>query len=192
MFYVYEHIRNDTNQCFYVGKGTKDRCVVTRQRNKYWQNIVKKAGGFTIEIVEKDLDAKTAIELEIKRIAMYKDLGAKLCNMTQGGDGFASGDLNPAKRSEVRKLLSENVSGDKNPFKRADVRSKISGENHHMKTKLHRKRMSEQNPNLTAVRHLGILYPSLKALSEAIGENYGKVRKRFQKNPAKWGYEVIK
>lgn len=38
---VYEHIRKDTNQCFYVGKGTLKRAY-NQIRNKHHNRIVKK------------------------------------------------------------------------------------------------------------------------------------------------------
>ncbi len=37
---VYEHIRKDTNQCFYVGKGTLKRAY-NQIRNKHHNRIVK-------------------------------------------------------------------------------------------------------------------------------------------------------
>jgi hypothetical protein len=40
MFYVYEHIRPDTNKVFYVGKGSGYRSGITQHRNNYWKNIV--------------------------------------------------------------------------------------------------------------------------------------------------------
>ena len=40
---VYEHIRKDTNQCFYVGKGTLKRAY-NQIRNKHHNRIVKKCG----------------------------------------------------------------------------------------------------------------------------------------------------
>ena len=39
-YYVYEHIRNDNNSCFYVGKGHGKRAY-SKSRNEH-HNIVKK------------------------------------------------------------------------------------------------------------------------------------------------------
>jgi hypothetical protein len=191
MFYVYEHIRNDTNQCFYVGKGTKSRCAETHNRNKYWKNVVKKAGGFSIEIVEKDLTNEQAIELEIKRIVMHNELGSKLTNMTLGGEGFSHGDLNPAKRPEIRQFLSENVKGDKNPFKREDVRKKISGENHYTKKPENKLALSMRNQLCKKVIFEGVEYYSVKALADVLGMDASSLRWRIRNNPDRWGYKVI-
>jgi hypothetical protein len=56
VFYVYEHIRNDTNEILYVGKGMSGsgRANYKFNRNQYWHNIVKKAG-FTARNIEKGL-----------------------------------------------------------------------------------------------------------------------------------------
>ena len=58
-FYVYRHIRADTGEVFYVGKGcfrknrkeTFERANADHSRNKFWAAIVKRAGGFESEIV---------------------------------------------------------------------------------------------------------------------------------------------
>jgi len=54
VFYVYQHRRNDTDEVFYVGKGSGKRINCgkkggTKSRSQFWQNVVKKAGGFKAE-----------------------------------------------------------------------------------------------------------------------------------------------
>lgn len=48
-FYVYRHIRRDTGEVFYIGKGFKNRAYSFLNRNPYWHNIVNKCG-FDVEI----------------------------------------------------------------------------------------------------------------------------------------------
>jgi hypothetical protein len=105
MAYVYGHYRNDTNQLFYIGKGTGDRAWHTRRRNKYWNNIVKKHG-FTVKILEDGLTEEQAFETEKKLIAQ---VGLEnLANLTEGGDGFTSKFLKERfKDPEHRKKISE-------------------------------------------------------------------------------------
>lgn len=87
MFYVYEHIRPDTGMVFYVGKGKKNRYRCKTHRNKHWQRIVAKAGGFkAIKLVE-NLDEELSLLVEQERIDQLKRLGVKLCNITEGGEG---------------------------------------------------------------------------------------------------------
>jgi hypothetical protein len=88
--YVYEHIRNDTNKVFYVGKGKDKRAYSVHKRNQYWNNIVNKCGGFTVKFIAKDLDEELALLVEVERIDQLKILGYVLCNLTEGGEG-ASG-----------------------------------------------------------------------------------------------------
>lgn len=52
---------------------------------------------------------------EMHYISLYKSWGFNLTNSTDGGESGMIGDLNPAKRLEVRALLSSQKLGDKNP-----------------------------------------------------------------------------
>jgi hypothetical protein len=90
MFYVYEHIRNDTNAIFYVGKGKKERAYRVNDRNEYWKNIVNKTG-YTVRFVVKDVDEELAYLVEEERIDQLKRLGIKLTNLTLGGEGASGG-----------------------------------------------------------------------------------------------------
>ena len=88
-FLVYVHIRQDTNEIFYVGKGTKKRIRQKDNRNKYWHNIVNKNNGFISQVIAGNLSDKEALAFEVLIIAKLKALGVKLCNMTNGGEGVA-------------------------------------------------------------------------------------------------------
>jgi hypothetical protein len=94
MFYVYEHIRNDTNTIFYVGKGKGIRAYTKRDRNDHWHNIVNKAG-FTAKIVAQDLDEELAYLCEEERIDQLTRLSIKLANICFGGKGVGSGEKHP-------------------------------------------------------------------------------------------------
>ena len=88
-FYVYEHIRNDTKEVFYVGKGKGNRSSnkSIHHRSKYWQRIVSKANGFSIRYVAVDIEEELAFFVEIERISQLKENGVSLCNLTDGGEG---------------------------------------------------------------------------------------------------------
>lgn len=94
MFYVYEHIRNDTNAIFYVGKGKNERAYRVNDRNEYWKNIVNKTG-YTVRFVVKDVYEELAYLVEQERIDQLKRLGIKLANINAGGAGVGSGDKHP-------------------------------------------------------------------------------------------------
>jgi hypothetical protein len=109
MFYIYEHIRLDTNQVFYVGKGSGYRAKTTQRRNPYWQRIVAKAGGFNVRKIVENIDEELAFLIEQERIDQLKRLGVKLTNLTGGGEGTS----NPSE--ETRRKMSECRKGEKNP-----------------------------------------------------------------------------
>ena len=107
MFYIYEHIRPDTNAVFYVGKGSGYRATTTQHRNPYWKNVVAKAGNFIIRKIAENIDEELAFLAEQERIDQLKRIGIKLTNLTGGGEGSS----NPSE--ETRKKMSESHKGDK-------------------------------------------------------------------------------
>lgn len=106
MAIVYEHLRNDTNEVFYVGKGEKKKRAFDKSnRNPHWHNIVNKAG-YTVNIVYKDIEHDEAKQIEILLIEKYgrQDLGTGiLVNMTDGGEGC----LGLKHTKEARQKISE-------------------------------------------------------------------------------------
>jgi hypothetical protein len=89
VYYVYEHTRNDTNQIFYVGKGKvgSRRSKTRNGRNQYWHNVVNKAGFTAHKKIVEIIDEELSFLIEIERISQLRELGFKLCNLTDGGDG---------------------------------------------------------------------------------------------------------
>ena len=90
MAYVYQHIRLDTNEVFYIGIGkTKRRAYSKSDRNKHWHHIVNKVG-YSVKIIFDRITWEEAIAKEKKLIEYYgrrdKGLGT-LVNMTDGGEG---------------------------------------------------------------------------------------------------------
>jgi len=99
-FYLYRHIRLDTNEPFYIGIGTKrrkynsfiveyarafNRC----NRSKFWNNIVAKTD-YRVEIMFESDNYETIKEKELEFIELYgrRDTGTgSLVNLTDGGDG---------------------------------------------------------------------------------------------------------
>ena len=87
-FYVYEYIRLDTNEPFYIGKGHKNRWrKLDREYNPYFMNIINKIP-FVVNILHDNLDEETAFGLEVWYIREYRDIiGYDLCNINDGGEG---------------------------------------------------------------------------------------------------------
>ena len=104
-YYVYLHIKEDTGEPFYVGKGKDKRYNVKSGRSKYWKNIVDKHG-FDIIFLEIDLTNEEAIKKEIYWIDRIgrKDLGnGTLVNFTDGGEGT----INRPMTEKNKKIISE-------------------------------------------------------------------------------------
>jgi hypothetical protein len=103
---LYQHIRLDTGEIFYIGIGQGKRPWSKQNRNTYWHNIVNKAG-YRVEILEKRLSWYQACELEKMLIALHgrHDLGyGPLANMTDGGDGVLG--LKHSHSPETRAKMS--------------------------------------------------------------------------------------
>lgn len=95
LYYLYSHIRLDTNKVFYIGIGTNNkrdsyyRANQKTQRNKYWTNIVNKTD-YKINIICHCKVWEDICEKEKEFIKLYgrKDLNlGSLCNFTDGGEG---------------------------------------------------------------------------------------------------------
>ena len=98
-FYVYEHLKADTGEVFYVGKGCRKRAKDKDNRSKYWSNIINKHG-FKVRYVVKNVDEEFAFFVEEERIDQLKRLGVKLCNLTNGGEG-SSGLIMPQSAKDM-------------------------------------------------------------------------------------------
>lgn len=125
-FCVYEHIRLDTNQCFYVGKGTLKRAK-SKTRNEHHDRIANKYG-MKVNIIKDNLTEKEAFQLEQDTIKHYvynlnygidiigfnnnKNENGHLTNHTFGGEG-SSGMIHT---KEWCKKHSEMMTGTNNPM----------------------------------------------------------------------------
>lgn len=72
-YYVYEHIRNDNQTVFYVGKGHGNRAWV-KHRNKKHDEIANSIG-MTVRIVMENLTEEQAYQEEYNLIAEYLEQG---------------------------------------------------------------------------------------------------------------------
>ena len=124
--YVGKDSHNDPD---YLGSGV----YLSKAINKYGrENFVKE----TID------SAETSEEINKKEkrwIKFYNSVVPSGYNLTEGGDGFSTGELNVAKRPEIREKISakskefhnrleikEKMLGKNNPAKRQEVKDQIS------------------------------------------------------------------
>lgn len=105
-FYVYTHRRADDGSVFYVGKGKGNRAWVSGGRSLFWQNVAAKHG-LKVEVIFFGTEEE-CFSVEKAKIAQLRDNGARIVNLTDGGEGSS----NPAphvieKRSaSIRKAKS--------------------------------------------------------------------------------------
>lgn len=89
-YYVYMHIRLDTNSIFYIGKGKKkenlvyERAYSRKNRNKHWKNIVNKTE-WKYELIREFFTEQEALDYETKIINMFgiHSEGGQLCNLVK-------------------------------------------------------------------------------------------------------------
>lgn len=117
MFYIYQHIRLDTNEVFYIGisrhnRRTKyKRAYQKDKRNSIWKRIVNKTS-FRCEILLESDDISIVKAKEIELIAFYgkiRDNTGSLANITNGGEGTFG--YKPTE--EVKLKLAETMRGRK-------------------------------------------------------------------------------
>ncbi|HLO11533.1 MAG TPA: NUMOD3 domain-containing DNA-binding protein [Pseudoneobacillus sp.] len=121
-YYVYEYIRLDTNEPFYIGKGSGDRWRIRNRGKCHFTNICNKVPVAVI-ILHDNLDEKTAFEYECWYIWQLRDIqGYSLINGTDGGEGLAGYKHNVKTKSKIGNSLKlkcikrKHLKGKTNPF----------------------------------------------------------------------------
>ena len=181
IYYVYEWIRLDTNEPFYVGMGHGKRCYqLTRGNNKHFNNIVKSIP-VAVNILHDNLDRQIAFDLEVWYIREYRDIIGyeSICNINDGGEGNTlCGELNPMYGKNPREGKTEEELKEWNR-KISENHADLSGKNHPMygkhlseetKRKLSEANKGENNPKYWKGKHLS--EETKRKLSEA---NKGKI-----------------
>lgn len=152
-FYVYEFIRLDTGEPFYVGKGCGNRVNdIHRGRSEWFKNTIK-AHGTISRIIADNLTEKEAYEAEVWYIYEYKHLfNYKLVNLDDGGYGAASGDSNPmyGRKGNLSPLYGRKATEVRKQKISKALEGKKKSEEHKLKLKVHclnRDYSGENNPN---------------------------------------------
>lgn len=107
-FYVYLHRRGDTNEVFYVGKGSGNRAYDTNSRSTWWTRIYNKCGR-SVEFVEIGITEDDAFDLEVETIRFYRECGHPLCNLTDGGEGTSGYKPPPEVTAKIVAAVSKPV-----------------------------------------------------------------------------------
>lgn len=180
-YYVYLHIKETTDEPFYVGKGKGYRATRKAYRTEHWNNIVSKHG-YDVIMLEENLTEEESFELEIywiKRIGR-RDLGlGPLINYSDGGEGTSG-----YKHSEEsKKKMSDSRRGNDTWNKGLkmseeycrNVGKSSLGRTHSEKTKSKMSESRKEKPRVDSKlildTHTGIFYESITQASNAYNIN---------------------
>jgi len=175
VFYVYEHWRPDTGTVFYVGKGKERRAWDSLQGRNRWHKAIQKhlvslGLEFEVRIVVDGLTEREAFAEEIRRIAEHRLAGAKLCNLSDGGEG-------PSGRKHTEEWKAENSRRMKGRKVSEETKKKISDAHKGKQWALGYKKTPEQIEK-TRIAQLG------RKKSQSEIENMSAAQKRRLSDPA--------
>lgn len=115
-FIVYIHIRPDTNEPFYVGKGIPKRDKSKYGRNQHWHNVVNKNKGiFEPKILFEGLTEDEALLKEREIELELRNKGYILANIAECG--VKAGTTGMKHSEESKRKISEGLKGHISPNK---------------------------------------------------------------------------
>lgn len=167
MFYTYAHFRNDTQQIFYIGKGSGRRMFRKEARNYHWHNVVAKAG-YTPLLLAKWKTEHEAYEHEKFLIKCFEGF---LVNQSLGGDGNdAKGGLTFAGKKHTEKA--------KQKCRLANLGKPKSEQSKALNANAHKQKIDVD----------GVVYDSWKEASAKTGIPMGSMSYLIKKSPTagKW------
>lgn len=110
-YYVYEWYIIETNEVFYVGKGTGNRYKSLKSRNKFFIDMYK-SHNCNVRKIYENLTEEESFEKEIETIKFYREhTNYRLTNQTDGGEGTSGwqpSDEFRKKQSDIHKKQWEN------------------------------------------------------------------------------------
>ena len=158
MFYTYCHITSDTNKIFYIGKGFGKRMFKKDNRNQHWHNIVAKHGYKAVKLASWKT-SEEAFSHEKLLISSFKDMGHKLVNQSEGGDGNnALGGFTFKGRKHTKEAIEKTM---------AYIRGIPKTKEHNLKNSI-----AHQKP----IKVNGINYLSWTDASKATGIPMGSIK----------------
>jgi hypothetical protein len=214
MFCVYEHIRPDTNAIFYVGKGSHCRAYSKHRRNKHWNSVVAKAGGYSVRLIADDIEEDLSFLVEMERINQLKRIGLTLTNKTDGGEGpsgfhhtdMAKRKISEAQMGEKHWTFGYEITEEHRAKLRAaraklvftdEIRAKLSEAGKRRVytpetlAKMSKAKQGSGHHMANAVMFENKIFGCAKELAEYTGVNYSTIRTRIRLYPEKFGYIVL-
>lgn len=124
-FCVYAHYTSDTNELFYIGKGTEFRAKQfgKTNRNDYWNKVANKHG-VRVKILSKNLSEQEAFSYEKEMICAH----SPRCNLTDGGDGPSGAIRSPETRRKIGLASKKRVRTTETKMKTSEALKKAYSE----------------------------------------------------------------
>lgn len=143
-FYIYEWFNVNTNEVFYVGKGSGQRYKVKNKssRNIYFINYINKYKCDVRKIYE-NLTEQEAFDLEIETIKKYKSKNQCQCNMTIGGGGVTG----YTHSDEIKSIISETHKGKLNSQYKISPKERMGDNYDKWLVKVRESKNGSKNPN---------------------------------------------
>jgi hypothetical protein len=192
-YLTYAHFKPD-GSIFYIGKGTMRRANSPIGRNIAWQRTVEKYGSYKTEILGSWDTEKEAFEHEIFLIDTFREMGYKLTNIANGGEGssgFRHTEDHKRLLSEKMKLnnpMSNLESRQKHLIAVKEAMNRPEVKLHQRKARIGKKFSSSHVESLKSCHPMrpciinGVEYKSLMEASRAIGVRHGTLH-RWLNNP---------
>src|SRR5258706_788556 len=162
--YVYAWFNKETDNVFYIGKGSGRRAKRLNRRKIDFRREYNKYD-CDYKILEDNLDEDVAYEREIYYIEKYKEINQAQCNISPGGKFFPvlRGENNPMYGVSPKERMtpeiyeqwlknrSVSVTGDKNSQFGVSPKERMSEEKYNQWVENHRNITYENNPKAKPV-----------------------------------------
>jgi len=169
---VYRHRTLVTNKVFYIGIGGEKRPYIKEGRNNLWNKVVNKYG-YSVEIIQTNLDWDSACELEEFLISLYgrRNLNTGyLVNLTNGGEGSTGKVVSNYTKEKLRTINTGKKLSQETKNKIADSNRKRT------MSEYMKKKLFESRAKKVIDENTGVIYESLSYAAKDLNLNYGTLR----------------
>lgn len=206
-FYIYRHIRPDTNEVFYIGKGNNldkrkskyRRAFETAKRSIFWNKVYNKNNDkILVDILFECETEQQANEKEIEFIILYgrRDLKkGTLVNLTDGGDGslgYIISEENRQRKREIGSPMKGKKHTQKTLLKLSESAKKrttpnpFKGKKHTSTVKSAISKRAKEKPNKPKTKFINIdtgeIFEGVILTAKSVGINKATLLKNLRNN----------
>lgn len=124
-YYVYAWYIKDTNEVFYIGKGTGNRYRIRKRENSYFMKMLN-SHDCGVRIIKDNMTEEEAFKHEKEMIAYYRKISCRMTNVLDGGEQPPS-TKGMKKSDETKQKMSLSMKRfyDEHPEKRVETSEKM-------------------------------------------------------------------